>query len=225
MQRTISKFAILLASCGLLACAGDNPDTINPGVPPGSNPGGASEDPDNTFEHPDFNPFDDYDQSGAPPSFLARVHSCPKVRYETLGRILASRGVDLAAGAQFSAGQLWRDGEVPLGTANYDARIRENILLTTSAATRIFDIFIAAAPEIEAALTAGTVPACQPGGVPISMFNGDACTIAGVECITGQQASASALAICNESITRADTIDNGKVIAMATLMAAAHTCE
>jgi hypothetical protein len=232
-MKAISKFAIVLASCGLLACTGDT----GPGddtAPPGSNPGGSSEDPDNTFEHPDFNnPFDDVG-STAPASYMARIHGCTKMRYDTLGRVLASRGIDLNSGIEFTAGDLWQGGTVPLGTANYAARIRENISLTTSAAARIFDIFIAAAPEIEVAMAAAEgVAACSIAGNPVSLFNADnTCTIGGIECITGVNATAQHLAICNESVVRAldangdgSSIDEGKAIAVATLMAAAHTCE
>lgn len=233
-MKAISKLAIVLASCGLLACTGDtgsSGDDFTP--PPGDNPSGSSDDPDNTFEHPDFNnPFDDVG-STAPASYLARIHGCSKMRYETLGRVLASRGIDLAATGDFTAGNLWSAGTVPLGTANYAARIRENISLTTSAAARIFDIFIAAAPEIEASLAAGTVPACEVAGQGIQMFNPDnTCTIAGIECLTGLDATAAHLALCNESVSRAtdangdgSSIDEGKAIAVATLLAAAHTCE
>jgi hypothetical protein len=38
-------------------------------------------------------------QREGPPRYASRVHSCPKTRYRTLGNLLASRGVDLAATA------------------------------------------------------------------------------------------------------------------------------
>jgi len=236
-MKSISKFAIVLASCGLLACTGgDNGDSTNPGDDGSggvTNPGGSSDDPDNTFNHPDFNnPFDNIG-SNAPDYYLARIHHCKKIKIGSLGRILTSRGVDINNVTAFSAGDLWQNAGIPMGAAAYDVRVRENMSLTTSAAVRAFDIWIAGAPEMEAAMQGLTgSPGCTTAGNPVQMFNAaGACTIEGIECITGKQASAAHLEICNRGTQ--DAVDDngnfdavkGRQLAMSTLLAAAHTCE
>jgi hypothetical protein len=226
----------VLASCGLLACTGGDTstgdgdgdgDVFDP-----NDPGGSSEDPDNTFEHPDFNnPFDDVG-STAPADYLARIHGCKKIKISTLGRMLTSRGVDIQTGGQFTPADLYQTGDVPMGTARYDSLLRENMSLTTSAAVRAFDIWIASAPIIETAMSDGLVAACDDAGTPVAMFNAaGACTIEGIECITGRQATAAHLEICNRGTQ--DAVDDtgnfdaakGRQLAMSTLLAAAHTCE
>ena len=235
-MKSISKLAIALASCGLLACTGgdgggDTGDNGDNGgnVDDGS---GSSSDPDNTFEHPDFNnPFDDVG-STAPPEYLARIHGCKKIKISTLGRMLVSRGVDLNDVTQFSAGDLYQSADIPLSAASYDVQLRENMSLTTSAAVRSFDIWIAASPVIEAAMQGTGLAACDSAGTPVRMFNAaGACTLEGIECITGRQATAAHLEICNRGIQ--DAVDDngnldevrGRQLAMSTLLAAAHTCE
>lgn len=233
-MKSISKFAIVLASCGLLACTGGDTDTGDPTDTngDGTDNNGSSNDPDNTFEHPDFNnPFDDVGSS-APPEYLARIHGCKKIKVSTLGRMLTSRGVDLNDVTQFSPGDLYQSSDIPMGAASYDVLLRENMSLTTSAAVRSFDIWIAAAPVIESAMQDTGVAACDSAGTPVRMFNAaGACTIEGIECITGRQATAAHLEICNRGIQDAvDDSDNfdevkGRQLAMSTLLAAAHTCE
>lgn len=237
-MKSISKFAIVLASCGLLACTGGDSGTgdtgggDDTGGGSGNDGSGSSNDPDNTFEHPDFNnPFDDVG-STAPPDYLARIHGCKKIKISTLGRMLTSRGVDLNVVDQFSPGDLYQSSDIPLGAAAYDARLRENMSLTTSASVRTFDIWIAAAPIIEAAMQGAGLAACDNAGTPVRMFNtAGACTLEGIECITGRQATAAHLEICNRGTQ--DAVDDngnfdevrGRQLAMSTLLAAAHTCE
>lgn len=234
-MKSISKLAIVLASCGLLACTGGDSNTGgdgDTGGDTGNDNTGSSSDPDNTFEHPDFNnPFDDVGSS-APPEYLARIHGCKKIKISTLGRMLTSRGVDLNDVSQFSAGDLFQSSDIPMGAASYDVLLRENMSLTTSAAVRSFDIWISASPVIEAAMQGAGVPACDNAGSPVRMFNqAGACTIEGIECITGRQATAAHLEICNRGTQ--DAVDDngnfdevqGRQLAMSTLLAAAHTCE
>ncbi len=225
-MKTLSKIALLLGSIAIASgCAGDNPtpgDNGNNGGGGGDNAGGGGAPGEG---HPDLNPSDDYDYTGAPASYLASTHSCAAINYDNLGGLLASRGVNIANNTALSAGRLYRDGKLALGIPNYDARVREPSALTTAQTSKWYDILIAGAPEIEAAMAAGTVIGCDPQGVGIQMFNGDSCTIEGLACITGQRVTSSALALCNNAITDAASIADGKIIAMASAMAAAHTCE
>src|SRR5262245_9167303 len=87
-------------------------------------------------------------QREGPPRYASRVHGCPKMRVLTTGNVLASRGVNLAAPAELSAGRIYRTSASALGAPNYAARIRENIDLGVATASKMFDIYVQAAPEI-----------------------------------------------------------------------------
>lgn len=216
----LALFALLLA-----ACVGEAPDQA---IEPNTQPGGASGGQDNTFDHPDIQPdiwaLLDRMQEEGPPRYTARVHSCPKIRVQTIAQLLASRGVDLASQAPDSAGLIFASSAQALGAPNYGARTRENLDLTTASASKLFDIFAQAAPEIIAAMP--TLPACQVGGVGATMFNEyGQCTAAGIACLTGVPATASHIELCNQTVANASDPDKGKRMAVALLAAAAHTCE
>jgi hypothetical protein len=226
-----------VASASLIVAAGcvgdvmqgggdDQPtDPSNPGLP--GNPGGTSGGSDNTFNHPqDVDPWDVLDRllQEGPPSYSAHVHSCMKEKYATLGRVLASRGVNLAATATTSAGSLYKAGNQSLGVANYAQRVAEATDLTTAGASKQLDIFASAAPEIIAAMP--NRAECMHGGVASQMFDaGGACTAQGVECITGLPASAAELELCSQIVLHASSATKGQNMAVAVTMAAAHVCE
>lgn len=231
MKKQTYLSIVLLAAT---ACAGDAPGD---GVPdgdgaggetaPNEQPGGASGGQDNTFDHPDIQQdvwkLLERLQEEGPPEYTARVHSCPKIRYRTIGQLLASRGVNLAGG-EGSAGAIYGGAGQTLGEPNYGARLRENLDLTTASASKLFDIFAQAAPEIIAAMP--TLPQCMVGGVGARLFNEfDQCLADGVSCLIGVQASASHMEICNQTVANASDPERGKVMAVALLAAAAHTCE
>ena len=159
-----------------------------------------------------------------PPDVMARLHGCPKMKVATLGRVLASRGVDLSAASPTSAGALWRNGDQALGAAQYAARVPESLELTTASASRLFDIFVQAAPEMIAALPQR--PECAVGGHETSLFDeAGHCTADGIACLTGLPATPVHLELCNETVARASTPEAGQRLAAAVLAAAAHTCE
>jgi hypothetical protein len=200
----------------------------DPDPDPTPDPGNATGNEDTTYDHPDSIPdvWDLLDrmQEEGPPEYAARVHSCPKIRYQTIGHLLASRGVDLSTTGEIEAGNMYRTGDQALGAPNYLARSRENTELTTASASKLFDIFIQAAPEVIAEMP--NRPECTVGGVGARMFNDfDQCTPDGITCLIGVPASPGHLDLCNEIVTRASTPEVGKQIAVAALMAAAHTCE
>ncbi len=208
----------------LAACTGDL-DTLDQAPIPDDNASGGE---DNTFDHPGeyVDPFELLDRlrREGPARYSSRVHSCPKMKYDTLGRLLTSRGVNLAATAAGTAGALYRNGDQALGAPNYAARQREGRELSTATASKLFDIFVSAAPEIITAMP--TLPACTVAGTGTSMFNGDnQCTADGIACLLGVPATASHLELCNLTVSRASDVEKGKRIAVATLLAAAHTCE
>lgn len=217
-----TTFASMLFVAALGACASD--ESSDPPLPEGNASGGE----DNTFDHPETQ-VDVWEmlerlQEEGPPKYTSRVHSCAKIRYETIGRLLASRGVDTGNTTALSAGQLYMSGDQALGAPNYAARSRENIDLTTAGASRLFDIFVAAAPEIIANMPSRAE--CTIGGVGTQMFDASgACTPDGIACLLGVPATASHLEVCNLTVQRASDLQTGQRMAVAVLAAAAHTCE
>jgi hypothetical protein len=215
----------LLLSIGLVAaCGGLDEPPVDPNDP---NSGGTSGGEDSTFDHDNaFDPFGLIDklQQDGPPRYASRVHSCPKIRYETLGNVLASYGVDVGNAANLSAGQLYRGGENALGAPNYGARIRENLGISTSGASRAFDIYAAAAPEIITALP--TLARCQVNGVGPQLFDAsNNCQAEGLTCLLGVPATATHIDLCNITVRNASTPEVGRRLAVAAILAAANTCE
>ena len=229
MRDTIAKFAL----AATLALAGCNPSAVMPDpgpepfVPPTA-PAGTSGNEETTFDHMnelEVDPFELLDRLAeeGPADFSARLHSCPKMRYLTIGRVLSGLGVDLNGGAG-SAGASWAGSDQALGAPNYEARVAESADLTTASAAKLFDIFVAAAPEIIANLP--SVERCQIGGIGTSMFDDTgSCTLDGITCVMGQPAELAHVDLCNRTISSASTPEVGRIIAVAALAAAAHTCE
>jgi hypothetical protein len=187
--------------------------------------------PDNTFDH-DNDAIDPFEllsrlQREGPIEVSSRLHSCQKLTFRALAYLLASRGVDLSApGANGipSAGELFRTGAQALGAANFDARVAEAVEPTAAGMTRLYDIFVQAAPQIIANLP--NMPACQVRGEGAQLFDGaGACQQAGVTCLLGFPATAEHLALCNQIIGQASSPALGRVIAVAALLSAAHSCE
>jgi hypothetical protein len=157
------------------------------------------------------------------------MHSCQKIPYDTVGNFLASRGVDLKATAQGNnpkpAGQLYREGAIILGAPNYATRTREPTEQTTSGATKLMDLFLIAAPEIIAKMP--TLAACQINGVSTHMFDpmSGACTAQGILCLTGAPAAQAQIDLCNSLVLTDIPSAQGRQIAVAAILSAAHTCE
>jgi len=219
------NLTILVASLGLAAGACTADEIADPNTPP---PGSTSGGENTTFDHMNdgISPWELVDRLNkeGPPRYTSHVHSCPKVRYRTFGAVLASVGVNVANTTNLSAGQLYTTGDNAMGAPNFANRIRENIAITTSGASRAFDIFAAASTEIINAVP--TLTRCQVNGQPAALFNtSDQCEASGISCILGVPAQAAHLDLCNLTIARASTPQVGKRLAVATMMAAAYTCE
>ena len=195
----------------------------------------------NTFDH-----FNDPGSNGAkdpfellkeraeegPPEIRTRLHSCSKVPYTTLGTLLTSLGVNInataGAGKVPTAGDLYRNGGDAMGIAHFDAREGEAQFHTTAGATKTFDIFVQAAPEIIANLQ--NMPICQLNGTGYPVFDptDSSCVPEALSCIMGRPSTEEDVIICNLLISQAkDDADliTKKNIAVATFLAAAHTCE
>jgi hypothetical protein len=164
------------------------------------------------------------EQREGPPRYASRVHNCAKMRVATIGHLLTSRGVDLAATGEVSAGRIFTESAVALGGPKYTDRVRENLELGIATASKLFDIYVQAAPEIIANLP--NRAECMKGTVPAQLFDSsNRCVASGFTCLMGIPATPEHLAICNETIKRAADIEAGKRMAVAVLAAAAHTCE
>jgi hypothetical protein len=231
MFRSLAGLALSLALGLVLGCDGSQPPPDEPsGVkpPPTAPAGTASGGPDGTFDHDnnlDKDPWELLKQmeEEGPPEFSARLHSCPKMRYRTIGAVLTSRGVNLA-GTGNSAGGIYTTSDQALGIANYGARVPEAVELTTASAAKLFDIWVAAAPELIAGMQ--NRPACQLGGQGVSLFNAQGqCNADGITCLIGVPATVTHVELCNEIVAKAQTPEQGRVLAVASLAAAAHTCE
>ena len=220
MTRFGYTLAILASTVLASACTDDVPTENTP--PPGSTSGNEY----TTFDHDNdyISPWELLDRltKEGPPRYTSHVHSCSKVRYRTLGNILTSFGVNVANTTALSAGDLYRNGFNALGGANYANRIRENIGITTSGASREFDIFAAAADEIQTAFTNGTMTRC-PGAQLFDAAN--TCRPDGISCLIGAPATSRHLDYCNLTVSSASSVTIGKRLAVAALLAAAYTCE
>jgi hypothetical protein len=220
MSRFGYTLAILASSVLASACTDDLPPSNPPS--PGSTSGGT----DTTFDHDNntISPWDLLDRltKEGPPSFTSHMHSCPKVKYKTLGNVLTGVGINVANQTAVSAGDLYRNGQNALGGPNYANRIRENVALTTSGMSREFDIFAAGAPEVLAAFTANTIARC-PGA---QLFDAaGACRPDGITCLIGSPATSEHVEFCNLTVSSASDQATGQKLAVATILAAAYTCE
>jgi len=206
----------------LVVGACDDGLTDGTNTPP---PGTTSSGTDNTFDHDMsgyINPYDLIDrlQKEGPPSYTSHVHSCGKVRYNTLGNVMTSVGMNKTNATALSAGDLYMSGYNALGGSNYANRIRETIAITTSGASREFDIFAAGAPETITAIT--TLTRC-PG---VQLLNPDNTFRAdGITCLIGTPATATHVALANLTVQNASDVQTGQRIAVAAMLAAAYTCE
>lgn len=248
MDRNISIFlrgAPVVLAVGILgmACVEQPNDIQN--VPPApviddptqddnNQPGNFSGGEDNTASHMGDlgdgvfkDPFEVLAQrmEEGPPEVRTRLHSCQKVQNTSLTNLLTSLGVNVdATGDPPTAGQLLKGGGGALGAASYDSRVGEQIVWSAAGAAKLFDIFVQAAPEIITNLP--NVDQCKVDGVGVEMFDANnQCNADAIACITGRPATASHVAICNKVVTSASSVDKGKRIAVATMMAAAHSCE
>lgn len=239
--RNVLLGAALGIPLAVVACVQTPPDDLGTQAPnlddpttqipdkPGAFSGGDK----NTFDHMSDlggegarDPFDilAQRQEEGPPEVRTRLHSCQKVQIGTLSNILASLGVDMGAQDASSAAQLLKNGGGALGAANYDARVGETITWSAAGAAKLFDVFVQAAPEVIKNLP--SVPQCQVNGVGPEVFDAsNHCNADAITCIIGRPATAAHTAICDKVVQSASSVEVGKKIAVATLLAGAHSCE
>jgi hypothetical protein len=194
-------------------------------APPVINPENiGKEGPEEAFLHED--PVGDIFADGRQVSATvgSRLHACGKVRYAALGRVLQSRGVNLANAAADSAGLLYRSGNLSLGAPNYEARSGEPDRNTTGGITRLYDILIASADEMIANMPAREE--CKVNGVGAKLFDDKGCNADGFACMLGMPVSDVQMTLCNDMVSDfgADKAQ-GQRLAVAALAAPVFLCD
>jgi hypothetical protein len=234
MTRFGYTLTILLgASLGVAACSDSVDPTPTPDPTGDTPPAGTTSGSDGTtFDHENdgvsvWDLLKRLTDQG-PPSFMSQMHGCSKMHYATLGNVLKSLGVPNIGVANPPAGTaaaLYASGGPSMAVANYSARVRESVAISTSQASREFDIFASAATDIINALP--SLPRCQPTGgpAPVLFDASNVCHVEGITCLIGSPASQANVDLCNKTITSASTPDVGKRLAVAVMLAAAYTCE
>lgn len=226
-MKTIGYTLAILASSVLASACTDDGSIDTDNAPPSGSTSGTE---DTTFDHDNgdyISPWELLDrlQKEGPPRYTSKVHSCAKVRYKTLGTVLSEVGMASATAATppaLSAGDLYKTGFNALGGPNYANRIRENIGITTSGASREFDIFAAGAQEVVDAVANNTIARC-PG---VTLFDANnTCQPSGITCLIGVPATAQHINYCNLTVSSASDVTVGKRLAVADMLAAAYTCE
>lgn len=240
---------------GGAGCLGGSPtgttSNPNPGTTPSSNdtPTPIANDPTSptnsnntaggtgtTFDHMNDDSIDPFQvlariQEEGPPEVSTRMHSCGKMKYATLKNVLTSVGVTMT-GAGVTPNGLYTTGAGALGKPDYANRIAEATQLSTAGAVRLYDIFIAASPAIITAMP--NIARCKIAGVATTMFDATGCTMAGISCLTGAPASQSQKDLCDSAVasnttdkvgTAATAPTVGQVVAVSSILAAAHSCE
>lgn len=155
---------------------------------------------------------------------------CPDPPCVAVGNESPNPGVCVAEPA--TPGFLYQTASDAFSMPKPDSRRGEKDGHSTASAMRLFDIFIQAAPQIIANIDdPQAAPACVLGGETFPMFNPDgSCVRESVSCLIGSPATDTHIELCNLMVDEADPNDpadvqNKRIIAVATLLSAAHSCE
>lgn len=229
MTRTISTLlALALVTSGGFGCSDGAPSDRLLDEPTGASGDGASA--GSLYGHQDTTPQTvtaqdrqtEQEKVGSPEVY-ARLHACGKLTVHSLSRLLTTRGVS----AQGNAFALFNQGATAFGAPNYGSRSPETVIASTANLTKGFDILVAAAPEMLTAFAAGAAPETACPGV--KLYDAGSFTKDGLACIMGKPAKAEHVFLANQAvkdaIAQGISEENGKTIAVASLLQAAHTCE
>lgn len=221
---TLSSLVLALGALTAGCSGGSATDRLagdDPNAGGGASTGSLYDHPDttNTQSQAAQNKQADMEQVGSPEVY-ARLHSCGKISVHSMGRILGSRGVSSGGAAQ----KLLSEGVTALGVANYGSRAPESVVASTANLTKQFDILVAAAPEMIKNAGADSGPC--PG---VKVYDAGSFTKDGLACLMGKPATADHIFLANQAVKDAVAAgiseDDGKSIAVAALLQAAHTCE
>lgn len=132
-----------------------------------------------------------------------------------------------------TAGYLYFTAKDALGYPKLDSRLGEKEEHSTASAMKLMDIFIQSAPQIINNIgDSSKAPACTLNGKNLPMFDpkDGSCVEESVSCLIGTPATDDHMLLCNLLIQKAkvgDVTDLSKkrIVAVATLLSAAHSCQ
>jgi len=132
-----------------------------------------------------------------------------------------------------TAGYLYFTAKDALGYPKLDSRLGEKEEHSTASAMKMMDVFIQSAPQIIANIgDPSKAPACTLGGKNRPMFDpaDGSCVEETVSCLIGIPATDDHMLLCNLIVQKAKVGDSSdltkkRVIAVATLLSAAHSCQ
>lgn len=170
-----------------------------------------------------------YDEG--PLAVAAARHSCMKMKYDSVGRLLTSRGINIVMGANPAAlpvtlttacpaatgnvsarsqtsAYVYCNSRLTLGLPLYSARLSEATSVTTASGTKMMDLYASASADIVTSLTNGALStaACKDkNNNNATLFNADnTCNEAGITCLQGFPATADQVALCTRIVSQAD---------------------
>jgi hypothetical protein len=223
----ISVFALAASACD------DGSSELEGGRVAGRNPrdpNGTQGGEDTTFDHSndpggaapgaEFQPPEPQQiKMIGSPEVTSRLHACGKLTNASLGEFITSRALNGGNPQGTQGAQAIFNASAPqLGAANYPGRVPEAPFASTSAMAKMFDIYTMAS---YAAVGANWAPPACPDTKVIGAdgkFTKD-----GISCLIGKPATDEYVAIANDAITKNPT--DGAKIAIAAMLAAAHTCQ
>lgn len=171
-----------------------------------------------------------YDEG--PIEVASQKHSCMKMKFDRIGRLLMGRGVAITTGINpaslpvtaastcpatvgantDSAAFVYCTSRLTLGLPQYAARLAEATTVNSGTGTKMMDLYATAATQLEMSLVAGTnaFPATATGcgidpktGVQTVMFNANnTCNEGGVTCLQGYPATPDQVALCSSVVTQ-----------------------
>lgn len=244
-MKRIALTLIGLAAFALAGCEDSSKDSLLGGERGYSDPNATAGGEDTTFNHNNDPGAADPAANAQPPEpaqvryvgspeVTSRLHGCGKMTVTSLGSLLATRGLtgggtrpaNTQSGiqlygtlnAQTQTATASAQTAAALGAPNYNGRVGEAPFASTSAMAKMFDIFTMA--SYDAVGANWTAAACP--GVKVVAADGKL-TKEGIACLTGKPATDEYVAIANDAVAKNPT--DGAKIAIAALLAAAHTCQ
>jgi hypothetical protein len=141
-----------------------------------------------------------------PPAIGERLHSCGKLRYESVLDILKSRGLNIGNGDPNSVGGLVKRAQPVWGVANFIGRVPESTRNSTSSLVSLEDIAVAMGEElISMTNLEGAWPAMSGACSGEKLFDGMTCNRDGFACLLGATPSQRQLELCNSMVKSTDT--------------------
>lgn len=214
----------LAAALGLGFCGTDTP-------PDKTGPTPDVQGPDYGINHDDIiGNVGDIFQDGrqVSPAEGEKLHSCGKLRYNVLGNILSTRGINITNATVNSTGFLYTRALSAWGVANFPSRVPEATRNSTSGLVFLEDIVLAMADEmLTAANPDGLFTAAACTGA--RLFNGTTCDKDGFACLLGAAPKQGQLDLCNlmvnDQTTGVTDAPTRKRLAVAALAGTVTTCD